>query len=397
MIQRIDKEIAVSRTKLLHAQQIVEGARLRCDDIPTQRRQISELENETLQKQLKEHIAQLDMKMQHAIQFTNRTKALSVYTKIIHQSLSRVRIILQESFPHMTPGQTRIETQDKLNLCLIEQEFSNVIKLKIYISFSVIKKIFKIYWNIIRVNWVYFHNNNINLFAMIRIRPDEISAIIRQQIEQYDKETRAWDVGTVFQVGDGITRIYGLEKVIAGELLEYEDGTMGIALNLETKNVGAVLLGEGRAIHEGSSVRATGKVAQVKVGTNFLGRIVNSLRLAIDGLGPITASETRLIEVPAPGIIERRSVYEPLLTGLVSVDAIIPVGRGQRELIVGDRQTGKTAVAIDSILNQKGKDVICVYVAIGQKASSIAQVVNILKERGGMAYTVIVAATADSP
>ena len=232
---------------------------------------------------------------------------------------------------------------------------------------------------------------------MIKIHPDEISAIICQQIEQYHKEIRVWDIGTVFQVGDGITRIYGLEKVIAGELLEYEDGTMRIALNLETKNVGAVLLGEGRVIYEGSSVHAIGKIAQVKVGINFLGRIVNSLRLAIDELGPIIAFETRLIEVPAPRIIERRSVYEPLLTGLISVDAIIPVGRGQRELVVGDRQTGKTAVAIDSILNQKRKNIICIYVAIGQKASSIAQVVNTLKERSGIIYTIIIAATADCP
>jgi len=232
---------------------------------------------------------------------------------------------------------------------------------------------------------------------MVKIRPDEISSIIRQQIAQYSKEARVLNVGTVFQVGDGIARVYGLEKVMAGELLEFGDGTVGIALNLEAKNVGAVLIGEGRNVREGSSVRATGKIAQVPVGGTFLGRIVNPLAVPIDGLGDIRSSENRLIEAPAPGIISRRSVHEPLQTGLVSIDAIIPVGRGQRELIIGDRQTGKTAVAVDTILNQQGKDVVCVYVAIGQKASSVAQVVNTLKERGALEYTIVVAATADSP
>jgi len=232
---------------------------------------------------------------------------------------------------------------------------------------------------------------------MVKIRPDEISSIIRQQIEQYNQEARVLNIGTVFQVGDGIARVYGLEKVMAGELLEFEDGTVGIALNLESKNVGAVLIGEGRSVREGSSVYATGKIAQVPVGESFLGRIVNPLAVPIDGLGEINSSETRLIEGPAPGIISRRSVHEPLQTGLVSVDSIIPVGRGQRELIIGDRQTGKTAVAVDTILNQKGKEVVCVYVAIGQKASSVAQVVNTLKERGAIDYTIVVAATADSP
>ena len=232
---------------------------------------------------------------------------------------------------------------------------------------------------------------------MVKIRPDEISSIIRQQIEQYNAEIKAVNVGTVFQVGDGIARIYGLEKVMAGELLEFEDGTIGIALNLETKNVGAVLMGQGLTVQEGTSVRATGKIAQIPVGEGYLGRVVNSLARPIDGRGEISTSETRLIESGAPGIIARRSVHEPLQTGLLAVDAMIPIGRGQRELIIGDRQTGKTAVAIDTILNQKGKDVICVYVAIGQKASSIAQVVNTLQERGAMEYTIIVAATADSP
>jgi F-type H+-transporting ATPase subunit alpha len=232
---------------------------------------------------------------------------------------------------------------------------------------------------------------------MVKIQPDEISSIIRQQIAQYSEEVKVVNVGTVFQVGDGIARIYGLEKVMAGELLEFEDGTIGIALNLETKNVGAVLMGDGLAIQEGSSVRATGKIAQIPVADGYLGRVVNSLAIPIDGKGPIASTETRLIESLAPGIISRRSVYEPLQTGLVAIDAMIPIGRGQRELIIGDRQTGKTAIAVDTILNQKGKDVICVYVAIGQKASSIAQVVNSLEERGCLSYTIIVAAPADTP
>jgi len=207
---------------------------------------------------------------------------------------------------------------------------------------------------------------------MVKIRPDEISSIIRQQIEQYNQEVKVVNVGTVFQVGDGIARIYGLEKVMAGELLEFEDGTVGIALNLESKNVGAVLMGEGRGIKEGGSVSATGRIAQIPVGEAFLGRVVNSLAQPIDGKGDIPSNESRLIESSAPGIVARRSVHEPLQTGLVSVDSMIPIGRGQRELIIGDRQTGKTAIAVDTILNQKGNGVICVYVAIGQKASSIA-------------------------
>jgi F-type H+-transporting ATPase subunit alpha len=232
---------------------------------------------------------------------------------------------------------------------------------------------------------------------MVKIQPDEISSIIRQQIEQYSQEVKVVNVGTVFQVGDGIARIYGLAKVMAGELLEFEDGTIGIALNLEAKNVGAVLMGTGLAVQEGSSVRATGKIAQVPVGENYLGRVVNALARPIDGKGEIETTESRLIESIAPGIITRRSVHEPLQTGLISVDAMIPIGRGQRELIIGDRQTGKTAIAIDTILNQKGNGVICVYVAIGQKASSIAQVVTTLEERGSLDYTIIVSATANEP
>nr|QWW93017.1 ATP synthase CF1 alpha subunit [Cyathodium smaragdinum] len=232
---------------------------------------------------------------------------------------------------------------------------------------------------------------------MVNIRPDEISSIIRKQIAEYTQEVKIVNIGTVLQVGDGIARIYGLDKVMAGELVEFEDGTVGIALNLESDNVGAVLMGDGLTIQEGSSVRATGKIAQIPVSDAYLGRVVNALAQPIDGKGQIKTSEFRLIESPAPGIISRRSVYEPLQTGLIAIDSMIPIGRGQRELIIGDRQTGKTAVAIDTILNQKGQNVICVYVAIGQKASSVAQVVNTLEERGALEYTIVVAETANSP
>ncbi|HIK56469.1 MAG TPA: F0F1 ATP synthase subunit alpha [Synechococcales cyanobacterium M55_K2018_004] len=232
---------------------------------------------------------------------------------------------------------------------------------------------------------------------MAVIRPDEISNIIRQQIEQYDQEVKVANVGTVLQVGDGIARIYGLDKVMAGELLEFEDGTVGIALNLEEDNVGAVLMGDGRDIQEGSSVTATGKIASVPVGEAFIGRVVDALARPLDGKGDIVTSESRLIESPAPGIIARKSVYEPLQTGITAIDSMIPIGRGQRELIIGDRQTGKTAVAVDTILNQKGENVICVYVAIGQKASTVAQVVEVLRERGALDYTIVVAANANDP
>ena len=232
---------------------------------------------------------------------------------------------------------------------------------------------------------------------MVKIRPDEISSVIRQQIEQYSQDAQVVNVGTVLQVGDGIARIYGLEKVMAGELLEFKDGTIGVALNLESDNVGAVLMGEGLAIQEGDAVKATGKIAQVPVGEAFLGRIVDALARPIDGKGDVASSDSRLIESPAPGIIARKSVYEPLQTGLVSIDAMIPIGRGQRELIIGDRQTGKTAVATDTIINQKGGDCICVYVAIGQKASSVAQIATTLTNAGAMDYTIIVSETANSP
>ncbi|NET34537.1 MAG: F0F1 ATP synthase subunit alpha [Cyanothece sp. SIO1E1] len=232
---------------------------------------------------------------------------------------------------------------------------------------------------------------------MASIRPDEISNIIRQQIEQYDQEVKVSNVGTVLQVGDGIARIYGLEKVMAGELLDFEDGTVGIALNLEEDNVGAVLMGDGRNIQEGSSVSSTGRIAEIPVGEAMLGRVVDALARPIDGKGDIQTSESRLIESPAPGIIARKSVYEPLQTGITAIDAMIPIGRGQRELIIGDRQTGKTSVAVDTILNQKSEDVICVYVAIGQKASTVAQVVGVFEENGALDYTIVVAANANDP
>ncbi|WP_416666712.1 F0F1 ATP synthase subunit alpha [Egbenema bharatensis] len=231
----------------------------------------------------------------------------------------------------------------------------------------------------------------------ISIRPDEISNIIRQQIQQYDQDVQMSNVGTVLSVGDGIARVYGLDRVMASELLEFEDGTIGIALNLEEDNVGAVLMGEGRDIQEGSTVKATSKIASIPVGDAMLGRVVDSLARPIDGKGDIPTSETRLLESGAPGIIDRRSVCEPLQTGITAIDAMIPVGRGQRELIIGDRQTGKTTIAVDTILNQKSEDVICVYVAIGQKASTVAQVVETFREKGALDYTIVVAANANDP
>jgi F-type H+-transporting ATPase subunit alpha len=229
---------------------------------------------------------------------------------------------------------------------------------------------------------------------MVSIRPDEISAILKQQIADYDKSVSVSNVGTVLQIGDGIARVYGLEQVMAGELVQFEDGTEGIALNLEDDNVGAVLMGEGRGIQEGSTVKATGKIAAVPVGDAMLGRVVNALGQPIDGKGEIPTTETRLIESMAPGIIQRKSVHEPMQTGITAIDAMIPIGRGQRELIIGDRQTGKTAIAIDTIINQKGEDVVCVYVAVGQKAASVANVVEVLREKGALDYTIVVAANA---
>jgi len=232
---------------------------------------------------------------------------------------------------------------------------------------------------------------------MISIRPDEISSIIREQIEKYDQEVKVDNVGTVLQVGDGVARVYGLDQVMSGELLEFEDKTIGVALNLENDNVGAVLMGTGRQILEGGTVKATGQIAQIPVGDNFLGRVINPLAAPIDGKGDIAPSNTRLLEAMAPGIISRKSVCEPLQTGITSIDAMIPIGRGQRELIIGDRQTGKTSIAIDTIINQKTEDVVCVYVGIGQKASTVAQVVNTLEEKGAMPYTIVVLASANDP
>ena len=232
---------------------------------------------------------------------------------------------------------------------------------------------------------------------MVSIRPDEISAILKQQISDYDKSVSVSNVGTVLQIGDGIARVYGLEQVMAGELVEFEDGTEGIALNLEDDNVGAVLMGEGVGIQEGSTVKATGKIASVPVSDEMLGRVGTPLGQPMDGKGDIPSTESRLIESIAPGIIKRKSVHEPLQTGITSIDSMIPIGRGQRELIIGDRQTGKTAIAIDTIINQKGEDVVCVYVAVGQKAASVANVVEVLREKGALDYTVIVAASASDP
>nr|ANP26244.1 ATP synthase CF1 alpha subunit [Orthilia secunda] len=229
------------------------------------------------------------------------------------------------------------------------------------------------------------------------IRADEISNNIRQRIEQYNREVKVVNTGTVLKVGDGIARIHGLDEVMSGELVEFQEGTIGIALNLESTNVGAVLMGDGLMIQQGSSVKATGKIAQIPVSEAYLSRVINALAKPIDGRGEISSSESRLIESPAPDIISRRSVYEPLQTGLIAIDSMIPIGRGQRELIIGDRQTGKTAVATDTILNQQGQNVICVYVAIGQKASSVAQVVTTFQEKGAMEYTIVVAEMADSP
>ena len=232
---------------------------------------------------------------------------------------------------------------------------------------------------------------------MINVRPDEITKILREQIESYNKGVTVQNRGTVLQVGDGIARVYGLDQVMSGELVKFEDDTIGIALNLENDNVGVVLMDTGLDILEGSAVYATGKIAQVPVGQAILGRIVNPLANPIDGKGEITTDESRLVEFMAPGIISRKSVCEPMQTGITAIDAMIPIGRGQRELIIGDRQTGKTAIALDTIINQKTEDVVCVYVAIGQKASSVAQAVTTLEERDALSYTVIVSACANEP
>ena len=228
----------------------------------------------------------------------------------------------------------------------------------------------------------------------MKLRPDEITGIIKQQIKDYRSKLELDDIGTVVTVGDGISRVHGLENCMSGELLEFDNGTMGMALNLEQDFVGVVLLGTDEGIKEGGQVKRTGKIVSVPVGEELLGRVVNALGEPIDGKGAILTKETRPIENPAFGIITRQSVNRPLQTGIKAIDSMIPIGRGQRELIIGDRQTGKTAIALDTIINQKGKDVICIYNAIGQKRSTVANVVDILTKAGAMDYTIIVSATA---
>ncbi len=229
------------------------------------------------------------------------------------------------------------------------------------------------------------------------IRPEEVSSVIQQELEKYRSTLKMESVGTVLQVGDGIARVWGLDEVMAGELVEFAGGLKGLVLNLERDNVGVAVLGSDESVKEGDTVRRTGRIAEVPAGPAMIGRVVNAIGQPIDGKGPIATTDTRPIESRAPGIIERRSVFQPLQTGLKAIDGMIPIGRGQRELIIGDRQTGKTAVAIDAILNQKGGDVICIYVAIGQKASTVAQVVNIFEQYGAMEYTTVVVATATDP
>jgi F-type H+-transporting ATPase subunit alpha len=228
----------------------------------------------------------------------------------------------------------------------------------------------------------------------LKLRPEEITSILKQRIEAYDVETDLAEVGTVLQIGDGIARVYGLESCMAMEMLELEHGVTGIALNLEEDNVGVALFGDWDKVSEGETVKRTGKVVSVPVGDELVGRIVNPLGEPLDGQGPVNASETRLLEHKAPGVVSRQPVKEPLQTGIKAIDSMIPIGRGQRELVIGDRSTGKTAILVDTILNQKGQDMICIYVAIGQKASTVAQVYERLKEAGAMEYTIIVMASA---
>ena len=228
----------------------------------------------------------------------------------------------------------------------------------------------------------------------MNIRPEEITSIIKNEIEKYEKHIKTVDSGTIIQVGDGIARVYGLDECMEGELLEFPNNVYGMALNLEQDNVGCVLLGSEEGIKEGDIVKRSNRIVQVPVGEELIGRVVNSLGEEIDGKGPIKTTEVRPIEVPAPTIIDRSSVNEPLQTGIKAIDSMIPIGKGQRELIIGDRQTGKTAIAIDTIINQKNKDVICIYVAIGQKQSTVAHIVNTLTEAGAMDYSIVVSSTA---
>ncbi|HEY6031252.1 MAG TPA: F0F1 ATP synthase subunit alpha, partial [Gaiellaceae bacterium] len=228
----------------------------------------------------------------------------------------------------------------------------------------------------------------------MKLRPEEITSILRQRIEQFDVETDLAEVGSVLQVGDGIARVHGLENCLALELLDLEHGVVGLAMNLEEDNVGVALFGEWEHVTEGEPVRRTGKVAQVPVGEALLGRVVDPLGRPMDGQGAVETKETRPLEFKAPGVIQRQPVKEPLQTGIKAIDSMTNVGRGQRELIIGDRSTGKTAIAIDTILNQHDQDVKCIYVAIGQKASTVAQVVETLREAGAMEYTTVIVAGA---
>jgi F-type H+/Na+-transporting ATPase subunit alpha len=232
---------------------------------------------------------------------------------------------------------------------------------------------------------------------MAQVRADEIARVLRQQIENYDAAVNVAEVGSVISVGDGIARVHGLEQVMAGEMIEFPHGVSGIALNLEEDQVGAVLLGEAHAIKEGDEVRRTGRIMSVPVGDALIGRVVDGLGKPIDGKGPIEATAQYAVERLAPGVVDRQPVKEPLQTGIKAIDSAIPIGRGQRELIIGDRQTGKTTIALDTIINQKDSGVVCIYVAIGQKRSTVAQVVRTLEEYGAMEYTIVVAATASDP
>jgi F-type H+/Na+-transporting ATPase subunit alpha len=228
----------------------------------------------------------------------------------------------------------------------------------------------------------------------VKLRPEEITSILKQRIEEYDVETELAEIGTVLQIGDGIARVYGLESCMALEMLELEHDVTGIALNLEEDNVGVALFGDWQKVAEGETVKRTGRVMSVPVGDELVGRIVNPLGVPLDGAGPIDAKETRPLEFKAPGVVKRQPVSEPVQTGIKAIDSMIPIGRGQRELVIGDRSTGKTAILVDTILNQRDQDMICVYVAIGQKASTVAQVHERLKEAGAMEYTIIVTASA---
>jgi F-type H+-transporting ATPase subunit alpha len=231
----------------------------------------------------------------------------------------------------------------------------------------------------------------------LSIRPEEISTLLKQQIEQFNSDIQVFDVGTVIYIGDGIARAHGLQNVMAGELLEFSNGVMGMALNLEEDNVGIVIMGPYTDIREGDQVKRTGRIMQVPVGEAMLGRVVNPLGQPVDGKGPIATTEFRPVESQAPGVIDRKSVHEPMQTGIKAIDAMVPIGRGQRELIIGDRQTGKTSIAIDTIINQKGNGVLCIYVAIGQKQSTVANVVETLRRNGALDYTIIVTAGASEP